>query len=488
MRIVPHDQDTGGFFVAVLRKVAPLTAPPQLSSRDRQRIERRDGPKVENIEGVEGEGKQSGGEKVPETQGEKSPMDTGDGNLVMEMETNLGKGEEVLNSTEEVGLSLEERETEMVVKEGEEEEEKNVLGEEVMEDVGDIGGVSGLEKDKEGEVLVKEYGDLPPEVIISEKGEEGEEGGEEKEGGGGEEGGEGGEGVGQETGQPESQKGSRRVQQQGRWRGVDPVLILKDEGVLNSIESYYGMSPSSTRGHLVTRSEDIARAKRIYYVSKAVSDIVSLNFQTGQHLKMVSAGLKAFERQTLRENSSPCAFRITSEGLPGILPHLTKQIIPCSLSDFCLLLSRRSLRFAEFENPELVKAFESSLLGCLVLTLQSEEHETFPGIAQNGAQMAVGVWRGKTSLSLLVTKEESQQMLDRLKKPENSLSDGNTLPPSSVETDVTCTSSIEKPREKTTEGEETKGEETKGEETKGEEAKGEEEMKGEETKGVVMEA
>jgi multisite-specific tRNA:(cytosine-C5)-methyltransferase len=86
-----------------------------------------------------------------------------------------------------------------------------------------------------------------------------------------------------------------RFQRQGRWRGVDPVLFLEDEKVIGSLVAFYGIKETfPLSGHLVTRSEDSSRLKRIYYVSKSVSDVIRLNFSAGEHLKMTSAGLKMF--------------------------------------------------------------------------------------------------------------------------------------------------------------------------------------------------
>ena len=86
---------------------------------------------------------------------------------------------------------------------------------------------------------------------------------------------------------------SMRLQKQSRWKGVDPVLFFKDEVVIKSIISFFGIKESfPLRGHLVTRSTDNAR--RIYYVSKSVKNILELNTEVGEQLKIVSLGIKMF--------------------------------------------------------------------------------------------------------------------------------------------------------------------------------------------------
>jgi multisite-specific tRNA:(cytosine-C5)-methyltransferase/tRNA (cytosine34-C5)-methyltransferase len=83
------------------------------------------------------------------------------------------------------------------------------------------------------------------------------------------------------------------LQNQSRWKGVDPVLFFNDEAVIKSIISFFGIKKSfPLEGHLVTRSIDNAR--RIYYISKSVKDILELNTEVGGQLKMASLGVKMF--------------------------------------------------------------------------------------------------------------------------------------------------------------------------------------------------
>lgn len=87
----------------------------------------------------------------------------------------------------------------------------------------------------------------------------------------------------------------RRQQNQGRWRGVDPVVFFKDEMTVKSIVSFYGIKDTfPLEGHLVTRNPDTSHVKRIYYVSESVQDVLELNIKVGERLKITSLGLKIF--------------------------------------------------------------------------------------------------------------------------------------------------------------------------------------------------
>lgn len=76
------------------------------------------------------------------------------------------------------------------------------------------------------------------------------------------------------------------------------------------------------------------------------------------------------ERQTAREGTSgSCAFRISSEGLPLILPYITKQIVQASPVDFKLLLQSKDVKFADFADAEFGEKAANLLPGCCVVIL-----------------------------------------------------------------------------------------------------------------------
>jgi multisite-specific tRNA:(cytosine-C5)-methyltransferase len=86
-----------------------------------------------------------------------------------------------------------------------------------------------------------------------------------------------------------------KPQKQGKWLGVDPVVFFTNDTIINSIISFYGVCEDfPLAGHLVTRNDESTNVKRIYYVSKSAREILQLNLQVGQRLKITSLGLKIF--------------------------------------------------------------------------------------------------------------------------------------------------------------------------------------------------
>jgi len=87
----------------------------------------------------------------------------------------------------------------------------------------------------------------------------------------------------------------RKLQIQGKWRGVDPVVFFKDEAIIKSIKAFYGINEHfPLDGHLLTRNSDTSNVKRLYYISKPVKNVLELNFSVGQQLKITSVGVKIF--------------------------------------------------------------------------------------------------------------------------------------------------------------------------------------------------
>ncbi|KAM7261558.1 hypothetical protein ACFE04_020635 [Oxalis oulophora] len=211
--------------------------------------------------------------------------------------------------------------------------------------------------------------------------------------------------------------GKRKLQTQGKWKGVDPVVFFKDETVINSIKTFYGIDDNFPfEGHLITRNAETNHVKRIYYISDSVKDALELNLQAGQQLKIASVGIKMFERQTAKEGAAaPCLFRISSEGLPLLLPHITKQILFATIADFKHLLQYKTIKFPDFVDPEFGEKASNLMLGCCVVVLKEETNDlSDPVKVDFPLDIAIGCWKGRASLCVLVNAIDCQELLERL--------------------------------------------------------------------------
>ncbi|KAF5749781.1 tRNA (cytosine(34)-C(5))-methyltransferase [Tripterygium wilfordii] len=353
MRIVPHDQNSGAFFIAVLHKLSPFPVQDQKPSEMQQNVSSKNHEPEENLT-----------DHIVED--------------IDEVELNTVDGGEEKSS-----------EADLVDKETD---------------------VSALEVDPCNTCEEQDSGETQVAV--------------------------GGEGDSLKA------RGKRKLQIQGKWKGVDPVIFFKDEAIINSIKTFYGIDESfPLNDHLISRNMDNNHVKRIYYVSKSVKDVLELNFLVGQQLKIASVGLKMFERQTSREGTSaPCAFRISSEGLPVILPYVTKQILCASQVDFKHLLQYKTIKFADFVDAEFGEKASKLMMGCCVIVLRkgtctrivdvtsvdacmyrfpyypffADGQASSDPIQVDASTIAIGCWKGRGSLSVMVTAIDCQELLGRL--------------------------------------------------------------------------
>ncbi|KAL8151918.1 hypothetical protein V2J09_021726, partial [Rumex salicifolius] len=210
----------------------------------------------------------------------------------------------------------------------------------------------------------------------------------------------------------------RKLQMQGKWKGIDPVILFNDEKIINHIKTFYGIVDSFPLfGHLVSRNSDANHIKRIYYISKPVRDVLELNVLVGGQLKIASVGLKMFERQTSKEGtSSPCSFRISSEGLPVLLPFITKQILHASAIDFKHLLQYKSIKFRDFVDAEFGEKAAQTAMGCCVIVLREDGQCSSDPVKVTSSTLAIGCWKGKANMTVMVTAIDCQDLLERLVK------------------------------------------------------------------------
>jgi hypothetical protein len=142
------------------------------------------------------------------------------------------------------------------------------------------------------------------------------------------------------------------------------------------------------------------------------------------------------------------------EGLPFLLPHLTKQRVRLGVDDFLRLLVEKNLPLlaaggaaaaaadgadapegvqqqqqkpasgqAPLDTPEVLQQLESVQLGGAVAVLEEAvaarlgmATEEASGALTVNAPLAIAVWRTPASLSVLVSKTECEQLADKVKK------------------------------------------------------------------------
>eukprot|EP00798_Chlamydomonas_sp_ICE-L_P013850 gene13850-19773_t len=167
-----------------------------------------------------------------------------------------------------------------------------------------------------------------------------------------------------------------------------------------------------------------------------LSIIKTLMADDKEVLKLVTTVLRILERQDLKDSVDNCYYRVSQEGLPFILPYITKQRLELSSADFLNLLKERFLmlpgaplsdkqgpRNTVLANESTLKVLETVKAGCFIAEMVPADaaalgfshgtHETDGALAAN-APLAISAWKGRASISHMVEKAECIQMIDKI--------------------------------------------------------------------------
>ncbi|KAF5841865.1 hypothetical protein DUNSADRAFT_10570 [Dunaliella salina] len=135
-------------------------------------------------------------------------------------------------------------------------------------------------------------------------------------------------------------QGGRGRTSGGRHAGIDPIVPVESPEILQSLCDFYGISRDNPLlQHLLSRNLEKGRPKKLNVVTTSVMDLLKADVR--EQLKIIATGLKLFDRQELKDASSTCAYRIAQEGVSFLLPHITRQRVHLGLEDFLGLLCDR---------------------------------------------------------------------------------------------------------------------------------------------------
>jgi multisite-specific tRNA:(cytosine-C5)-methyltransferase len=219
-------------------------------------------------------------------------------------------------------------------------------------------------------------------------------------------------------------------------KGFDGVAPVNSPDVVDPINEKYGLHSLQIEKNCVTRTAEGSKPKRVYYVTPNLRQYIAAD--TRESLRITAIGLKVFERQNLTDEKdsyfgadskvlSACNYRLNQDGLFLTLPFMTKQAITITIPELLQILKLRGLALVEnepvpegskftprpsFTDPETRKQVESCSQGSLVCLLRDEDVQK---LNATRSEFAITCWKGKTSLNLLVSKVETEHLLEKLK-------------------------------------------------------------------------
>ena len=207
------------------------------------------------------------------------------------------------------------------------------------------------------------------------------------------------------------------------------IYLNPSHPTLNAVRAFYALSPRFPKERYLVRNPAGDPVKGIYYTSSLVKDILEHNDKRG--VKFVHAGVKMFVKQdvghskvkeeydSLADVEKGKAWRIQNEGLP-IIEHWVgggRVIKLHTLSVLRILLKEMFIKispdasFATF--PKYLKEqLEATSLGCCLLRCEpsdsADDNDAFD------ERLVLPLWRGISSVNLMLPKEDRRAMLLRL--------------------------------------------------------------------------
>jgi len=189
---------------------------------------------------------------------------------------------------------------------------------------------------------------------------------------------------------------------------------------LQSIYSFYNLSPQFPRDRFMVRNSLGHPSKTIYYTSALARDILTANATSG--IRFVHCGVKMFVKQDVQAEDV-CRWRIQSEGLPVLEAWVGEERV-------VRLKSRETLRtllvemFPKVDGNgwkglgEIGERVLNIGMGCCVLRVEKSEGDD--GFKE---RMELPLWRSLHSLNLMLPKEDRKAMLLRLYNEDTPLQD-----------------------------------------------------------------
>ena len=187
--------------------------------------------------------------------------------------------------------------------------------------------------------------------------------------------------------------------------------ISGDHEEVKTVESFYKLSPRFPRDRFMVRNAAGEPAKTIYYTSALIRDILIEN--EGKGIKFIHGGVKMFMKQDV-QGEGVCKWRIQSEGMPILEGYVGEERVVRLYKKETLrkLLIEMFPKLADdgWKNlGEIGERVNNIGMGCCVLRIEPSDAED--GFSE---RIVLPLWRSLHSLNLMLAKEDRTAMLLRI--------------------------------------------------------------------------
>ncbi|PSK33633.1 Multisite-specific tRNA:(cytosine-C(5))-methyltransferase [Elsinoe australis] len=380
MRVYPHQQDTGGFFITVLEKKTEIRAKPESQAKQSN------APSVVSIaKEIEAKGSEEGVVKMDTV--EEYLEHNGEG--VHGVTMDQGNASAAQRQNKEAVEAPLPPSNKRPAEEGESENAQIKRARVEPEDQDDGSGVIG-------EVGQMEH--YPPPPVNQEAYED----------------------IGETNDTPteeptQKENGGRRRNNQPHEESFK--YLSPDHPEIQSIFKFYGLPERFPRDRFMVRNEMGEPAKAIYYTTDLAKRILTKN--EGRGMKFVHSGIKMFVKQDV-QGADTCRWRIQTEGLPIIEGWVGEDRVVRIYKKKTLQFLLREMfpKVSAEELGEAKKQIYNMNMGCSICRVEPSDDED--GFSE---RLVLPIWRSMASVNLMLPKEDRKAMLLRIYNDDTPLID-----------------------------------------------------------------
>ncbi|RPA76763.1 S-adenosyl-L-methionine-dependent methyltransferase [Ascobolus immersus RN42] len=186
------------------------------------------------------------------------------------------------------------------------------------------------------------------------------------------------------------------------------VYLAPDHEVLKEIYEFYHISPAFPRDRFLVRNAEGNPTRSIYYTCSLARSILTHNTSAASSAKFIHSGVKMFVKQDVQDPST-CRWRIQNEGMPILVGWMGDERTITATKRETVHTLLKELFCKETGVEEIKDRVLSIGMGCCVLkVLPTEGEDGFKDA------MILPLWKSRHTINLMLPKEERKAMLARI--------------------------------------------------------------------------
>ena len=154
------------------------------------------------------------------------------------------------------------------------------------------------------------------------------------------------------------------------FKGIDPIICLEGHAVVQEVTAFYGLEGIDLGKNLISRNLNNNEPRKAYFISTAIKELIDNQYDTairitslGQQVRIghsmvwqIEMCSQVLTRAFQRKEGSPyqCIYRFCQEGLPLVLPYITKQKLYLRTVQMKQLLTEKTLKIPNPNNADSV--------------------------------------------------------------------------------------------------------------------------------------